>query len=224
MYNKELIPSMDHYQLLGVPKNCDRNTLHRAFRELSKKYHPDRFAESERADAEKKYKQVVVAFNTLKDPRLRARYDRKLKAPTTRQTSSLNEDPLVLARKYFETGITRSGSGQHEAAVECFKRANHYKEDAETYFRLAVAESNVTRLHRDSVAHFQKAIGMKPGVMKYHTEFIKALRTFGLNTRAKVALDKAFEQFPQNSELLEIGRELDPKRYKSGFLGGLFNR
>ena len=217
---------MDHYQLLGVPKNCDRKTLHSAFRELSKKLHPDRFAEAERPHAETKYKQVVVAFNTLKDPRLRTQYDRKVKMLATKRPDSnpANEDPQTLAKKYFDTGITRLRSEQHDAAIECFKRANHYKEDAETTFQLAFAESKLNRFHREAVLHFQKAIAMKPDAIKYHMEFIQALRTFGLNTRAKIALDKAFEQFPRSEELLAVGQELDPKRYKSGFLGGIFNR
>ncbi len=217
---------MDHYQLLGVPRNCDRSTLHRAFRELSKKNHPDRFAEAERASAEKRYQQIVIAFNTLKDPKLRSQYDRRLQQMprSSIQAAKTRVDPATLAKKYFEAGVQRFDAGQFEQAVDCFKRANHLRQDPEGYYRQALAESKINRMHRDAVANFEKAISLRPRTLKYRVGYIEALRAFGLNYKARQILEKAVEQFPGNEELLAIGRELDPKKYKQGFIGGIFGR
>jgi DnaJ-class molecular chaperone len=216
---------MDHYQLLGVPKNCDRSMLHRAFRELSKKHHPDRFAEDQRTEAERRYQGIVVAFNTLKDPKLRAQYDRRLQHnPQYGQSSRGREDPATMARKYFETGNQRFEAGQFEPAVEAYRRAVHLKADPEYLYRQACAESKVNRLHRDSVAHFESAIKARPRTLKYHLGYLEALRAFGLNHRARQVLETAVGLFPGNEDLLAIGRELDPKKYKQGFLGGIFGK
>jgi len=217
---------MDHYQLLGVPRTCDRTTLHRAFRELSKKYHPDRFAENQRSDAERRYQNIVVAFNTLKDPKLRAQYDRRLQ-----HTSKLGggsqpgrEDPATQAKKYFEAGNQKFDAGQFEQAVEAYRRAVHLRSDPEYIYRQACAEAKVNRMHRDSVKNFEKAIQARPRTLKYHLGYLEALRAFGLNHRARQTLDKALAQFPGNEDLLAIGQELDPKKYKQGFLGGIFGK
>jgi curved DNA-binding protein CbpA len=69
---------MDYYELLGLSRECTSDELHRAFRQLSKQHHPDRVPSAQREEAEKKYKRYVKAFNTLKNPRLKERYDRGL--------------------------------------------------------------------------------------------------------------------------------------------------
>ncbi len=68
----------DYYQILGVPENADEETIKKAFRELAKKYHPDRPG----GDAEK-FKKIVEAYRVLSDKKLRAEYDQKRKFQTT---------------------------------------------------------------------------------------------------------------------------------------------
>ena len=63
----------DYYQILGVSKTDDADTLKKAYKKLARKYHPD---VSKEADAEDKFKDVGEAYDTLKDPEKRAQYDR----------------------------------------------------------------------------------------------------------------------------------------------------
>lgn len=215
---------MDHYQVLGVPRTVDRTALHKAFRDLSKKNHPDRFPESQRTQAEKKYQTICIAFNTLKDPKLRSAYDRKLNSGRPLNPRRQVEDPQQAAKKYFDLGKQKLQERQFAQAIDMFKRANHYRPDPEGFFHQALAESEIKNNFKGAVANFQKAISMRPKVLKYHIQYIEALRRFGLNVRARTALDDAFGHFPQSEELLEIGKVLDPKKYGKGFLGGLFKR
>jgi molecular chaperone DnaJ len=64
----------DYYEVLGVAKDADEETLKTAFRKLVMKYHPDRSGDDPEALA--KYKEAAEAFEVLKDPDKRARYDR----------------------------------------------------------------------------------------------------------------------------------------------------
>lgn len=214
---------MDYYQLLGVRRDCDVPTLRKAFRDLSKTRHPDRFSESERANAEKNYQQIVIAFNTLKDPKLRGAYDRRL-TRTGGQAQRTTEDPTVMVRKYYKSGVTRMSNGQYQEAVDCFKRAIHYQQDPEFYFQKGLAESKIPKLKKDAVASFQRAIELKPQNPKYHLQMVTALHEFGLATRAKVYLEKALERFPQNDELQQLAMAIDPKKYKKNIFGNLFGR
>ena len=62
----------EYYDRLGVSKNASQDEIKKAYRKLSKKYHPDINKE---AGAEQKYKDVQEAYETLSDEQKRAAYD-----------------------------------------------------------------------------------------------------------------------------------------------------
>ncbi|MGO2084071.1 molecular chaperone DnaJ [Vagococcus sp.] len=62
----------DFYEILGVSKTATDVEIKKAYRKLSKKYHPDINKEP---DAEDKFKEVSEAFEILSDPQKRAAYD-----------------------------------------------------------------------------------------------------------------------------------------------------
>ena len=64
----------DYYEVLGVPKNADSDTLKKAYRKLAMKYHPDRNPDN--TTAEEKFKEAAEAYDVLNDDEKRARYDR----------------------------------------------------------------------------------------------------------------------------------------------------
>ncbi len=63
----------DYYEILGVNKDVGEAELKRAYRKMAMKYHPDR--NSNDPDSEQKFKEAAEAFDVLKDPDKRARYD-----------------------------------------------------------------------------------------------------------------------------------------------------
>ncbi|MEN3601664.1 molecular chaperone DnaJ [Brucella abortus] len=65
---------IDYYEALGVTRTADDKTLKAAFRKLAMQYHPDRNPDD--PEAERKFKEIGEAYETLKDPRKRAAYDR----------------------------------------------------------------------------------------------------------------------------------------------------
>lgn len=64
----------DYYEVLGVSRDADDETLKKAYRKLAMQYHPDRNVGDH--EAEVKFKEAAEAFEVLRDPDKRARYDR----------------------------------------------------------------------------------------------------------------------------------------------------
>ena len=63
----------DYYEVLGVPRDADQDTIRRAYRKLARKYHPDLNSDS---DAEERFKELGEAYEVLSDTDKRERYDR----------------------------------------------------------------------------------------------------------------------------------------------------
>jgi len=63
----------DYYEVLGVDKKVDDPTLKKAYRKLSKKYHPD--VTPDDPQAEEKFKEVAEAYDVLSNKEKRQNYD-----------------------------------------------------------------------------------------------------------------------------------------------------
>ncbi len=64
----------DYYDILGISRSASQEEVKSAFRKLSRKYHPD--VATDKAQAEQKFKEINEAYQVLKDPEKRKKYDR----------------------------------------------------------------------------------------------------------------------------------------------------
>jgi curved DNA-binding protein CbpA len=67
---------LDHYEVLQLSPRADHDTIHRVFRHLAKRLHPDN---TESGDSER-FARVMQAFEVLSDPAARAQYDVRYEA------------------------------------------------------------------------------------------------------------------------------------------------
>ena len=68
----------DLYKILGAERNASQDELKKLYRKLSMQYHPDRQAgksDSEKKEAEEKFKKINSAYSILGDPEKRRNYD-----------------------------------------------------------------------------------------------------------------------------------------------------
>jgi len=92
------------YDVLGVEHNVDEESVKKAYRQLARKYHPDRNKDD--SEAEIKFKEVSEAYEILRDPDRRNLYDRDAKR--------------VVNQSFAEASISRSPSALFEAVDHFF--------------------------------------------------------------------------------------------------------
>lgn len=67
---------MDYYQILNIGRNASQEDIKRAYRKLSRKYHPDNAGEQ----AREQFDRVQEAYGVLGDEEKRAVYDERMRA------------------------------------------------------------------------------------------------------------------------------------------------
>lgn len=65
--------TLDYYDILGVPRDVDQNTIKKAYHKLALKMHPDRNLGN--PDAKVEFQKLSGAYGVLSDPVKRAKYD-----------------------------------------------------------------------------------------------------------------------------------------------------
>lgn len=71
------MPKRDYYDILGVKENASDEEIKKVYRDLAKKFHPDKNKGDKSAEA--RFKDISEAYNVLRDPGKRKQYDQMRK-------------------------------------------------------------------------------------------------------------------------------------------------
>lgn len=94
---------MDYYKVLEISREAGEADIKKAYRRLSKKYHPD--ANPGNAQAEKRFMEISEAYSVLGDKEKRQAYDRERDIPKNDRAQGRNvkrntaREPYDLKRK-----------------------------------------------------------------------------------------------------------------------------
>lgn len=103
----------DYYEVLGISKNASDDEIKKAYRKLSKKYHPDINKEEGAAE---KFKEIAEAYEVLSDPQKRAAYDQYGHAATDPNFNASGAGGF----SGFSQGFDGSGFGGFEDIFSSF--------------------------------------------------------------------------------------------------------
>ena len=105
-------PSFNCYELLGVSSSANNAELRKAFRQLSKRLHPDTTSLPS-DEATRQFQNVCEAYDLLSDPVLRANYDLNIETENNlinqkKESNLTNIEPVLFSKSI---GIRRPFSG-----------------------------------------------------------------------------------------------------------------
>ncbi len=151
----------DPYKVLGVARNATDEQIKKAYRVLSRKYHPDaNINNPNKEKAEEMFKEVQQAYNQIVDERQRGMFSGGFDdSPYRKSATSKNENDIQLA--------AAASYIMNHYYQEALNVLNHMSDkSAEWYYLAAVAES---RIGRDAAAfeHAKMASEMDPDNQRY---------------------------------------------------------
>jgi len=83
------MPQKDYYKILGVSEHASPDEIRKAYRKLAKEYHPDKNPNNKQA--EDKFKDVSEAYEVLRDPQKKEKYDQFRKYGSSGDFSGMSD-------------------------------------------------------------------------------------------------------------------------------------
>ena len=204
----------DYYEILGVSRAATAAEIRKAYAQLARERHPDRFSDpAEKAKAHDFFRDATAAFNALSNQRNRQQYDAELERP--RPTS-----PEEIALDAYQRALQAFEARDNEQAVELLRGATHHAPNEHRYHAvLAVALSRQPGSARDAIQSMERAIQLAPGHAPYLVDLAALLLAQGLRLRARKAAEAALELAPGDQRAHRIaadaaGDEGPPSRRK----------
>ncbi|MFT5680007.1 MAG: curved DNA-binding protein CbpA [Myxococcota bacterium] len=164
-----------HYTLLGVPEDADTGQVRKAYYDLSRHWHPDRFFRREVGDyaprIEAIFSAITLSYQTLSDARKRERYDQERmerdqphsRSSRRRRRRPANPEPSIEApADPSDESQTTSDDASPQAAVPAAppkrtrrtnRRANRLTPRARTKYRQKV----MSQVRQDVVENVRRA-------------------------------------------------------------------
>lgn len=146
------------YEVLGISPNASNDEVKKAYRELSRKYHPDSYVDNPLADlAEEKFKEVQEAYDQIMKQREGGYSYQSSGQSYTSSGSSQETVELQAARNYINARRFRE-------ALNVL--ANISNRNAMWYYYSSIANMGIGN-NLVAVDHAKQAAAMEPNNMEY---------------------------------------------------------
>ena len=191
------------YKVLGVSPSADDEEIKRAYHELARKYHPDRYTNTDLADlASEKMKEVNAAYEQIQAERAAAKKGgRRRGAQSAEQGEGAYRREKTAGAGYGYQGASYQGSQYSAYAREKFSAARHA----------------INARKFDEAEMYLDEVGEEDQGAEWHFLMGNVYLGRGFHVDAQREFDTAYRMEPTNNEYWTFKERL---RRQAGSFGG----
>ncbi len=216
---RDTLPEMTFYQILNVPKTATEEEVKKAYFQMARRFHPDRFerkiAAEFKGQIDEVFDAITNAYRVLSNKDTRRLYDAKSGSVSTQEDA---QDSLRKAEIKFRQGKTLYAQGRFDEAIAYLEEAVRVRRDKGDYFLLlAMAESKLPTYVKKAEQDFLKATQLEPWNPEGYVGLGMLYKVAGLQTKAIKQFEKALEADHDHAAAREALEELTGGEKKKGF-------
>jgi len=192
------------YDILGVERDATEAQIRSAFRKLTFKHHPDRFAGEKRMQAETHFQEITEAFNVLSHPESREKYDDELAQGQPGGTGA-SMDRKEIARKLAAKASQTMREGRLTDALSELKTAlDHDDSCSRAHYFMGIGLGKISGREKDGLRHLERAVSLEPGNAVMLSEAADLAFTVGMRARAERLAEEALSFDPTNKKASSV--------------------
>jgi len=163
----------DYYKVMGLDKNADQDEIKRVYRKLARKYHPDVSKES---NAEHKFKELGEAYEVLKDPEKRAKYD-QYGQYWQHPEQQYQQQQQQSSNRHYQPGADDDQAAAFEDFINQTFRQRYRQDNASYYDKGQDIHAKMTISLEDSFNGAEKSLQLRIPEVDAYGQMDYALRT-----------------------------------------------
>jgi len=210
----------DHYATLGIAPTASSAEVRKAYLQLARDKHPDRFPDPEqKRRAEAFFQELTGAFNVLCNERARREYDRQREQPRATTPAELAAEAFGRGQQFFE-------ARQYFEAVECFRAAvHHVPGEGRHHAALGRARARNPQWAREAAEAFEEALRLEPRQIDTYVDLARLYLERGMKLRARKTIEAGLRLQPNHKQLSMLSEQAkDEPPPDGGGLRGLLRR
>jgi len=214
----------DYFTLLGVSETGSRDKVRKAYYDLVKKYHPDRFFEQDvltdlRDNVNALFQRINDAHETLIDEKARGHYVNDLN--TASRSSSANLEKLLEAENVYQNGMACLQLHKYREAEKAFTEALELRPSEAEYLMYQAwssykADPKAKEVINTARKNLMRAIELSPKLSMGHLYLGYICKDDGKGKEAQRHFERAILYNPNCTEAQRELRLLSMRKSKVG--------
>ena len=215
-----------YYQIFDLPRTANEDEIKKAYFNLARKFHPDRFDRNVQAAhrdlIDEVFDSITNAYRTLISRDKRKAYD-----AGSNGHAEEPQDAMKKADIKFRQGKTLFVQERYDDAVSLLEEAVRIRKNkGDYYLLLAMAEAKIPAYTKKAEEDFLKAVALEPWNPEGYVGLGYLYKNEGLLTKAGRQFQKAVEADPDHKLALQeldlINKGSKPKGLKGLFSSNIF--
>lgn len=210
------LPSLDHYQILDIPRAATRVQVLSSGELMKKKYDPASFPPIVRDAVTTIQRRIDEAVDVLKDPVRRGAYDKLVQSRAHGEGAASLQQRVTqrsIAEQNFVKAKELTAQGDYYGAIVLLRQTVNFVPDhAEAWQLLGACQERNPKWRRDAAESFQRALSIDPNNVEALISLGDLYRSEGMISRAQTCYEDVLKIANDNPQAKSRLQQLKQKR------------